>query len=29
MATPALDKVLKTYWEIEDLRTALYARVTA
>jgi hypothetical protein len=29
MATPALDKVLKTYWEIEDLRTALHARVTA
>lgn len=29
MAVPTFDKVLKSYWEIEDLRTALHARVTA
>jgi hypothetical protein len=29
MAVPAFDKILKSYWEIEDLRTALHARVTA
>ena len=29
MAMPALSKVVKTYWEIEDLRTALLIRLKA
>ena len=29
LAVPAFDKVVKSYWEIEDLRAALHARVTA
>lgn len=29
MAVPSFDKVLRAYWEIEDLRAALLARVTA
>lgn len=29
MAVPSFEKVLRVYWEIEDLRAALHARVTA
>lgn len=29
MAMPAMDKVVRVYWEIEDQRTALHARVVA